>query len=42
MYHLNKFCNIIFELRKEHGWTQTMLAEKLGIAHNLFLSGNVA
>ena len=32
MYHLNKFCNIIFELRKERGWTQTMLAEKLGIA----------
>lgn len=32
MYHLNKFCNIIFELRKEHGWTQTILAEKLGIA----------
>ncbi len=32
MYHLNKFCNIIFKLRKERGWTQTMLAEKLGIA----------
>ncbi len=32
MYHLNKFCNIIFELRKERGWTQTILAEKLGIA----------
>jgi len=32
MYHLNKFCNIIFELRKKRGWTQTMLAEKLGIA----------
>ena len=32
MYHLNRFCNIIFELRKERGWTQTMLAEKLGIA----------
>ena len=32
MYHLNKFCNIIFELRKERGWTQTMLAEKLCIA----------
>lgn len=32
MYHLNKFCNIIFELRKERGWTQTALAEKLGIA----------
>ncbi len=32
MYHLNQFCNIIFELRKERGWTQTALAEKLGIA----------
>ena len=32
MYHLNKFCNIIFELRKERGWTQSMLAEKLDIA----------
>ena len=32
MYHLNKFCNIIFELRKERRWTQTILAEKLGIA----------
>lgn len=32
MYHLNKFCNIIFELRKERGWTQTILAEKLNIA----------
>ena len=32
MYHLNKFCNIIFELRKERGWTQTIFAEKLGIA----------
>ena len=32
MYHLNRFCNIIFELRKERGWTQTLLAEKLGIA----------
>lgn len=32
MYHLNKFCNIIFELRKERGWTQGMLAEKLNIA----------
>lgn len=31
MYHLNKFCNIIFELRKERGWTQTILAEKLSI-----------
>lgn len=32
MYHLNKFCNIIFELRKERGWTQLMLAEKLNIS----------
>jgi len=32
MYNLNKFCNVIFELRKERGWTQTILAEKLGIA----------
>ena len=32
MYHLNQFCNIIFALRKERGWTQTVLAEKLGIA----------
>jgi len=32
MYHLNKFCNIIFDLRKKRGWTQTILAEKLGIS----------
>ena len=32
MYQLNKFCNIIFELRKERGLTQTMLAEMIGIA----------
>lgn len=32
MYQLNKFCNILFDLRKERGWTQTMLAEKLHIA----------
>ncbi len=32
MYQLNRFCNIIFELRKEQGWTQTALAEKLGIS----------
>ena len=31
MYHLSKFCNIIFELRKERGWTQGVLAEKLNI-----------
>lgn len=32
MYKLNQFCNIIFDLRKEQGWTQTALAEKLGIS----------
>lgn len=32
MYHLNKFCNIIFQLRKERGWTQSMLAEMLNIS----------
>ena len=32
MYQLNQFCNIIFELRKARGWTQTLLAEKLSIA----------
>ena len=32
MYQLNQFCNIISKLRKEKGWTQTVLAEKLGIA----------
>ncbi len=32
VYHLNKFCNIIFELRKERGWTQIMLDEKLCIS----------
>ena len=32
MYQLNKFCNIIFDLRKKRGWTQTILAEKLNIA----------
>ena len=32
MYHLNKFCNIIFDLRKKRGWTQTILAEKLGVS----------
>lgn len=31
-YQLNKFCNIIFDLRKERGWTQTALADKLGIS----------
>lgn len=32
MYRLDQFCNIIFKLRKEKGWTQTTLADKLGIA----------
>lgn len=32
MNNLNMFCKIIAELRKERGWTQTHLAEKLGIA----------
>lgn len=32
MYQLNKFCNIIFELRRERGWTQTALADRLGIS----------
>ena len=32
MYRLDQFCNIIFNLRKEKGWTQTALADKLGIA----------
>ncbi len=32
MYHLNQFCNIITALRKERGWTQTMLADRIGIA----------
>lgn len=31
MYQLDKFCNIIFKLRKRYGWTQTDFAEKLGI-----------
>ena len=32
VYHLNQFCNIITALRKERGWTQTNLAEMIGIA----------
>ena len=32
MYQLNKFCNIIYKLRKEREWTQNNLAERLGIA----------
>ena len=32
VYHLNQFCNIITSLRKERGWTQTSLADMIGIA----------
>ena len=32
VYHLNQFCNIITALRKERGWTQTMLADMIGVA----------
>lgn len=32
MYNLEEFCNIIARLRKEKGWTQTVLAKKLGIS----------
>lgn len=32
MYNINNFCNIIADLRKERGWTQNMLAEKLDIS----------
>ena len=32
MYHLNQFCNIITALRKQRGWTQTVLADMIGIA----------
>lgn len=32
MYNVNDFCNIIANLRKKRGWTQNMLAEKLGIS----------
>lgn len=32
MYNLNQFCNIITALRKERGWTQTALADQIGIA----------
>ena len=35
MYHLNQFCNIITALRKERGWTQTNLADMIGIAPQL-------
>ena len=32
MYHLNQFCNIITALRRKRGWTQTNLADRIGIA----------
>lgn len=32
MYNLEEFCNVIARLRKEKGWTQTVLAKKLGIS----------
>lgn len=32
MNNLNKFCIIISNLRKDKGWTQTFLAEKIGIS----------
>lgn len=32
MYNVNNFCNIIAHLRKERGWSQNMLAEKLDIS----------
>jgi len=32
MYRLDQFCNIIFKLRKEKGWTQVELAEKLQVS----------
>ncbi len=32
MYNINEFCNIITNLRKEHGWTQAVLADKLDIS----------
>lgn len=32
MYDLNAFCNIIASLRKAKGWTQSCLAEKLGVS----------
>ena len=31
-YDLQKFCIIISELRKQKGWSQTVLAEKIGIS----------
>lgn len=32
MYGLDNFCNTLLRLRKERGWTQTELAERIGIA----------
>ena len=32
MYQLEKFSATLLRLRKERGWTQTQLAEKIGIA----------
>ncbi len=32
MYNLNNFCNIIASLRRKMGWSQSTLAEKLGIS----------
>ena len=32
MYRLNEFCNILTVLRKQKGWTQTYLAEQIGIS----------
>jgi len=31
-YNLNNFCNVIASLRKQKGWTQTALAERLEIS----------
>lgn len=31
-YNLKKFCNVIMKLRKEKGWTQSILAEKIGVS----------
>lgn len=32
MYKLDGFCNTLLRLRKERGWTQTELADRIGIA----------
>ena len=32
MYDLRNYCNIIAELRRKMGWSQAVLAEKLGIS----------